>query len=82
MAQAEIWTWKLFDGLGPKQINGHDCGVFVCMTANYIALGVSPKYGQEDMKTLREIMRDHCMGREMLDDGSDFDLGSRRMSDE
>ena len=81
MAQAEIWTWKLVDGIGPKQTNGIDCGMFVCMTANYIALGVSPKYGQENMKTLREIMRDHFMGQKMKDDGSDFDLGSRRKTD-
>jgi hypothetical protein len=44
-------------GVGPRQTNGSDCGVFTCTTARMVALGVDPMaYGGEDMRVQRGRM--------------------------
>lgn len=58
-------------GVGPRQTNGSDCGVFTCTTARMVALGVDPMaYGGEDMSVQRGRM-----AAELLNGGlfGDFD---------
>jgi hypothetical protein len=58
-------------GVGPRQTNGSDCGVFTCTTARMVALGVDPMaYGGEDMGVQRGRM-----AAELLNGGlfGDFD---------
>lgn len=58
-------------GVGPRQTNMSDCGVFTCTTARMVALGVDPMaYGGEDM----EVQRGR-MAAELLNGGlfGDFD---------
>lgn len=44
-------------GVGPRQTNMSDCGVFTCTTARMVALGVDPMaYGGEDMGVQRGRM--------------------------
>lgn len=44
-------------GVGPRQTNGSDCGVFTCMNARMVALGIDPMaYGGEDMCVQRGRM--------------------------
>ena len=33
------WAW-VRGSLGPKQINRCDCGLYLCLTANYISIGL------------------------------------------
>lgn len=58
-------------GVGPRQSNMSDCGVFTCTTARMVALGVDPMaYGGEDMGVQRGRM-----AAELLNGGlfGDFD---------
>ena len=44
-------------GVGPRQTNMSDCGVFTCTTARMVALGIDPMaYGGEDMGVQRGLM--------------------------
>ncbi|KAI4147447.1 MAG: hypothetical protein LQ340_005546 [Diploschistes diacapsis] len=47
--------WNFRPGVGPRQTNGKDCGVFVASTARCIAMGWDPEksYGAGDMITQR-----------------------------
>eukprot|EP00615_Pteridomonas_danica_P000957 CAMPEP_0114368330 /NCGR_PEP_ID=MMETSP0101-20121206/30747_1 /TAXON_ID=38822 ORGANISM="Pteridomonas danica, Strain PT" /NCGR_SAMPLE_ID=MMETSP0101 /ASSEMBLY_ACC=CAM_ASM_000211 /LENGTH=546 /DNA_ID=CAMNT_0001518441 /DNA_START=1219 /DNA_END=2860 /DNA_ORIENTATION=- len=40
----------------PRQSNGFDCGVFVCMYASYLTLGEAFDFSQQDMPTIRKRM--------------------------
>ena len=47
--------WSFRPGLGPRQRNGKDCGVFVASTAKCVALGWDPEfsYSASDMEAQR-----------------------------
>lgn len=40
----------------PQQLNGYDCGVFMCTCAKFLANGYQLTYGQRDMKVIRRRM--------------------------
>lgn len=40
----------------PQQLNGYDCGVFMCTCAKFLAKGYKLTYGQRDMKVIRRRM--------------------------
>lgn len=37
----------------PMQLNGYDCGVYVCMYAYYLSVGRVPSFTQDDVSTFR-----------------------------
>jgi hypothetical protein len=47
------WTVKPPDANRPRQTNGYDCGVFVCLYAAYLSLGKSFNFGQGDTLGIR-----------------------------
>ncbi|XP_043269144.1 sentrin-specific protease 1-like [Venturia canescens] len=46
------WKFRV-DKSAPKQKNGYDCGVFVCLYANYISVNKPFDYDQDDIPKLR-----------------------------
>lgn len=40
----------------PRQRNGIDCGVFICMYANYVCMDKVIDFNQSDMPNLRKRM--------------------------
>lgn len=40
----------------PRQNNGNDCGVYVCMYANYASLRKKPEFTPEDIPCIRQRM--------------------------
>jgi sentrin-specific protease 1 len=38
----------------PRQRNGYDCGVFVCMFADFLAMGYPLCFGQDDLPRCRQ----------------------------
>ena len=56
-------------GVGPRQTNMSDCGVFTCTTARMVALGVDPMaYGGEDMGVQRGRMVAEVLNGGLLGD--------------
>lgn len=47
--QATKWPVDVNAGNAPRQQNGHDCGVFAIMCANYAAADRRFDYGQRDV---------------------------------
>jgi len=41
----------------PQQLNDTDCGVFVCMFAEYLSRGATPTFQQSDMPSFRNMMK-------------------------
>ena len=50
------WTEVAFKGRTPQQQNGHDCGVFMTRTADYVARDGLLDFSQADMTYFRRRM--------------------------
>lgn len=50
--------WKLISTMKktPQQLNGFDCGVFVCITAEFVARNAPLSFTQDDMPKFRQKM--------------------------
>lgn len=60
-AQLEAWDVQPLPPEGsPKQENGFDCGMFVCMYADYLMQDLPEQFSQEHMPMLRHKIA-HCV---------------------
>lgn len=59
--QADIANWPSSGGLGPRQDNDKDCGVFACQTTSFLALDLPVTYSQDNILDLRCLMTDELM---------------------
>jgi len=50
----------------PQQTNGHDCGVFTCMTAAFLSLGLGLDFSQDDMPHFRQLIALSLLNKEFL----------------
>jgi len=48
-----LWSLVADTQNTPKQKNGHDCGVFICLFAEAIAKGIRPCFTQDDLQHSR-----------------------------
>ena len=52
--EQDLWDVQPFPPLkSPQQQNGFDCGMFVCMYADYMLQDLPEQFGQQDMPMLR-----------------------------
>jgi len=49
-------NWKTVKGYNPVQLNGIDCGVFVCTIAEYLARDASFNFQQKHMPSFRKLI--------------------------
>ena len=57
MTQAQMDEWEVMSMPpidSPKQENGFDCGMFVCMYADYMLNNLPEQFSQNDMPMLRQ----------------------------
>ena len=64
----------------PQQENGFDCGPFTCMFADYLSLGLQPRFSQSDINLFRAritltILDAHERYRNAGDLNTDDDTG-------
>ncbi|XP_052123690.1 sentrin-specific protease-like [Frankliniella occidentalis] len=52
----DISQWSANHVLAPRQMNGYDCGVFVCAYARYEAEGAVMNFSQKDMPHYRKMI--------------------------
>lgn len=50
--EENVWTIEVPNDI-PRQMNGYDCGVFMCKYADYIATGCPLSFGQSDIEYFR-----------------------------
>ena len=53
----EDWEFKVDEESTPRQRNGFDCGVFVCMFADYLFKSKTLQFSQEDVTDYRRKMK-------------------------
>jgi Ulp1 family protease len=58
------WRYKIFDT--PKQMNGTDCGVFMCKYIDYISRNKDLTFNQPDIKFFRFLMGVELMEGRMI----------------
>ena len=54
MNQAQWEVQSVPPAESPMQENGFDCGMFVCMSADYMLQDLPERFGQQDMPMLRK----------------------------
>ncbi|KAJ8447331.1 hypothetical protein Cgig2_013108 [Carnegiea gigantea] len=60
----DILTWEVIDADCPRQNNGHDCGVFVMIFMDVLALNARAMcFNQDDVRHLR----DKCLADVLID---------------
>jgi sentrin-specific protease 1 len=53
-AECDLWHVQLIPPAeSPQQQNGYDCGMFVCMYADYMLQDLPEQFSQQDMPMLR-----------------------------
>ncbi|XP_034245537.1 ubiquitin-like-specific protease 1A [Thrips palmi] len=59
------WTTVHAEGI-PRQNNGYDCGIFICMYAKHFCLGNGFQFGQEAMPHLRSLLAYELLTTKLL----------------
>ena len=61
------WKFEVVKSI-PKQHNSYDCGVFVCIYAEYLAKGIEFDFTQRDMKLFRQRIKYELLTGKLLED--------------
>jgi sentrin-specific protease 1 len=72
---AKDWRLVTVENI-PHQKNGHDCGVFVCTFAEYLARGAVFNFTQKNMKSFRQLIAYELTVKRLVDvdvDAKDID---------
>ncbi|XP_060874158.1 sentrin-specific protease 2-like [Metopolophium dirhodum] len=69
-----LQEWEIVKGCNPVQSNGRDCGVFVCVIAEYLARDASFNFNQSNMASFRALMFYELLNQQLVTVDVDEDL--------